>query len=336
MDDPELREKALAELCALYKEASQRGDAAQVERLAEAIRRVEAEVDAPDPPPAIALATLPVHERQLVEKLAEVDRLVAAQRWGEARDLLSTIDRSTLPVAVQPHILHGLAFAMAQAGEADRAMELLGNAIAEATAGYKDGLDRGDLAEAEHFSALIRALSGAGDAPEQLEMEKVGTGERLILAERWADARDVLASIDRSMLPEMNRPGILNNLAYATAQAGDQERAIELVTTAQKEAEAMGADYPQEKLPFFRGTHGIALSLAGRHEEAVALLAPLLEIEKPARARSVRAYYLGQSFRALGRTAEAARALEVAAAGEGPFVPRAEAALAECRRQGEA
>lgn len=336
MKDPKLREEALRELCALYKEATERGDTAQAARLAEAIRMVEADDDAAATPQAVALATLPVQERELVEKLTEVDKLVAAQRWAEARALLETIDRSKLPVAVQPHVLNGLAFVIAQGGDVQGAMELVGNAMMDANARYKAAYERGDLAEAEHFSALMRALSGVNDSPESLEMEKVGKGERLILSERWAEARDVLASIDRSLLPEMNRPGILNNLAYATAQAGDPERAIELVGKGLKEAEALGDTYPPEKLPFFRGTHGIALTLAGRHEDAIALLAPLLEIEKPPRARSARTYYLGQSLRALGRTAEATRALEVAAAGEGPFVERAKTALAALRTEPQA
>ncbi len=204
-------------------------------------------------------------------------------------------------------------------------------ALAELTARYKDAFQRGDLAQVEEVAALIRAASRAfvGDAPEAQEMEKVGQGERLILTERWAEARDVLASIDRSLLPRMNRPGVLNNLAYATAQAGDPERAIELILHALEEAEAIGADYPAEKLPFMRSTHAIALSLAGRHEEAVAILEPIVEIEKPVRARSTRAYFLAQSYRALGRTADAKRAFELAARGEGAFAKRAEEALAK-------
>lgn len=329
MNDPKV--EALAELNALLKEASARGDTAQAARLEQAIRMVEADTGAPGGPVNFDLATLPVQERQLIEKLTEADKLMAEQRWAEARDLLEAIDRSKLPVAVQPPILNGLVFAMAQAGEEQRAMELLGSVMQDASEKYKAAYERGDLAQAEHFSALMRAFSGAGDSPEQLEMEKVGQGERLILVERWAEARDVLASIDRSMLPQMNRPGILNNLAYATAQAGDPERAIELILQAQEEAKAIGASYPQEKLPFMRGTHGISLSLMGRDEDAVALLAPLVEIEKPVRARTARAYYLGQSLRALGRIAEAVPPFEIASKGEGPFAQRAEAALAELR-----
>lgn len=72
-----------------------------------------------------------------------------------------------------------------------------------------------------------------------------------------------------------------------------------------------------------RGTHGIALCLAGQHEEAILLLEPIVELPSPPRARAARAYHLGLSYRALGRTADAARAFESAASGDGPFAARA-------------
>jgi tetratricopeptide (TPR) repeat protein len=201
-------------------------------------------------------------------------------------------------------------------------------AAMEAQAKYEEAFARGDVAQAEQFSARMRALAG-GDSPAHQEMEKVGQGERLLLMERWAEARDVLATIDRSELPLLNRPGVLNNLAYATAQAGDPERAIELILNAMKEAEAIGADYPPDRLPFMRGTHAIALCLADKHEEAIAILETILPIEKPVRARSTRAYFLGRSYRALGRFPDAARVFKLAADGDGPFAKRAAEALAE-------
>jgi tetratricopeptide (TPR) repeat protein len=202
-------------------------------------------------------------------------------------------------------------------------------AAADLNARYREAFERGDVATAEQLSARMRDMSDV--SPASREMEKVGRGERLILMERWAEARDVLASIDRAVLPLMNRPGILNNLAYATALAGDPERAIEWILQAQEEAEAIGADYPREKLQFMRGTQAIALSLADKHEEAIAILEPLIAIEKPVRARSTRAYFLGRSYRAIGRTADAARAFELAAGGEGPFVEAAKGALGDDR-----
>lgn len=189
---------------------------------------------------------------------------------------------------------------------------------------YKEAFERGDHEEALRLRRLVRA--GLPDTPLTRVSELVGDGEALILRERWAEARDVLARIDRSLLPEVSRPGVLNNLAYATALAGEPARAAELARQAIEEAKAQGAAYPSEKRPFLRGTLGVALSLAGGHEEAIALLAPLLD-DGPKRAIAARAYHLGGSLRALGRFEEAQRAFTRGAAQDGPFAARCEDAL---------
>lgn len=215
--------------------------------------------------------------------------------------------------------------------------DMIDKLIAALHADYKAAFDRGDVETANKLSALIREASvklsdpELADSPLMREMEKVGKGERLLLTETWAEARDVLASIDRAVLPDMNRPGVLNNLAYATAQAGDPEKAIPLIEQARAEADRMGDDYPNEKRQFMRATHGIALSLAGRNEEAVALIEPVIAIENPKRARTTRAFYLAKSYAALGRADDAARMFELAAGGEGAFAPRAKEALAKLR-----
>jgi tetratricopeptide (TPR) repeat protein len=190
---------------------------------------------------------------------------------------------------------------------------------------YKEAFDRGDAEAARRIRTLVRA--GSSDGALTRESDKVGRGEMCLLNEKWAEARDFLAQVDRSLIPRKAQPGVLSNLAYATAQAGEPERAIALVRQALAEAEAQGAEYPAEKWPYLRGTHGVALGLAGHHDDAVAWLEPLIAIERPPRARSTRAYYLGQSYRALGRFAEAAKAYAVAAKADGPFADRARAAL---------
>jgi len=190
---------------------------------------------------------------------------------------------------------------------------------------YREAFDRGDAEEALRLRAIVRR--GLPDSELTRQSENVGLGELCLLNERWAEGRDFLAKVDRSLLPMKSRPGVLSNLAYGTAQAGEPERGITLVRQALAEAASLGAHYPQEKLPYLRGTHGVALGLAGHHEDAVSWLEPLIPIEHPPRARSTRAYYLGQSLRALGRFAEAASAYEIASKGAGPFADRARAAL---------
>lgn len=190
---------------------------------------------------------------------------------------------------------------------------------------YRAAFERGDVDALERARRLLRA--GLPDSAVMTHAELVGDGERLILQERWAEARDVLARIDRAQLPEVSRPGVLNNLAYATALAGEPARGAELARRAIEEAKAQGAAYPRERHPFLRGTLGIALSLAGEHEEAIALLEPLVA-DGPPRAIATRAFHLGQSLRALGRFDEAERALSRGAAQDGPFAERCRDALA--------
>lgn len=190
---------------------------------------------------------------------------------------------------------------------------------------YKAAFERGDVDELVRLRRLVHA--GLPTTPLTTQSELVGDGEMLILRERWAEARDVLAKIDRSVLPEQARPGVLNNLAYATALAGEPARAADLARQAIEEAKAQGASYPPEKHPFLRGTLGVALSLAGKHEEAIGLLEPLLDSGN-ARAIAARAFHLGGSLRALGRLEEAQRALSRGAAQEGPFAERCRDALA--------
>lgn len=213
-------------------------------------------------------------------------------------------------------LVPGGLFAMSAASVARR-MRLL--------ARYKDAFERGDTQEAMRIRRLVR--TGLPDTDLTRESEKVGQGELCLLQERWAEGRDFLAKVDRSLIPLKSRPGVLSNLAYATAQAGEPERGIALVRQALEEAEKQGASYPHEKWPYLRGTHGVALGLAGHHEEAASWLEPLIVIEHPRRARTIRAYYLGQSYRALGRFLEAAKMYELAAEGDGPFADRARAAL---------
>lgn len=189
---------------------------------------------------------------------------------------------------------------------------------------YKAAFERGDVDALARARRLLRA--GLPDSAVTTHSELVGDGELLILRERWAEARDVLAKIDRAVLPEVSRPGVLNNLAYATALAGEPVRGAELARQAIDEAKAQGASYPREKHPFLRGTLGVALSLAGEHEEAIALLEPLLG-EGPKRAIAARAFHLGGSLRALGRFEEAERAFGRGAAQDGPFAQRCRDAL---------
>lgn len=187
---------------------------------------------------------------------------------------------------------------------------------------YHEAFERGDADEVERIRDTIERLF-----PPTGPYKLIGEGEILILRERWAEARDVLEKIKREHLPMINRPGILNNLAYATAHAGDPEKAVELARTALAEAKRQGEKYPATKIVNIRGTLGIALSLAGRHTEAIETLEALKNESGSPRSRAVRAYFLGNSLRGAGRADRARSAYETAAGLDGPWADRARARM---------
>ena len=216
-------------------------------------------------------------------------------------------------------------------GEYDLALDAA--ALAEAKALHEAAVARGDTAVAQRLGETMRALSA--DAPESMEV--LANGLPLVDTKRWEEARDLLASLDRAQLPRVERPSALAILAHLNAMAGDGERATELVLDALREVEAMGADYPREKLVFLQGTHALALLLGGKADEVVALLRPLVAVDATNRVRAGHAYLLGMAYLALGREDEAKRLFENTAAGEAtPFVVRAKRALVGLERASEA
>jgi tetratricopeptide (TPR) repeat protein len=95
-----------------------------------------------------------------------------------------------------------------------------------------------------------------------------------------------------------------NNLAWSLAQIGDAERAIAV-------AEQALAGAPVWLAPYCLGTLGVAQLLAGRIQAAINTLREALGAgDGQARAQSIRAFYLGEALRGLGRFDEAASAYE--------------------------
>ena len=189
------------------------------------------------------------------------------------------------------------------------------------TKAYREAFERGDA----DALARIRAIL---DRHLPAPMRNVGLGEELLVRERYAEARDALARVARSELPLGSRPGILSNLAYATALAGDHARGVDLARQALEEASAQAGRYPDDKRASIQGTLGIALSLAARHEDAAATLAPLLDAPGTPRAKATHAHFLGASLRALGRVDEAMNAYAFSAARVSPWATRSRAAIA--------
>ena len=194
---------------------------------------------------------------------------------------------------------------------------------------YYDAFARGDADELAALGKLFRLFHP--DEDERAAHENMRLGEEMIIRKRWAEAQAALAKVDLDQFVSSSRAVILNNLAYATARSGNPEEALAIIERAYAEADKSPNERMVKALPSLRGTQGIALTLAGRHEEALPLLALGVE-DGSARSRSERWYWLGRVHRTLGREDDArdafAKAIELG--GEsGPCAEEAKAALAE-------
>ena len=191
---------------------------------------------------------------------------------------------------------------------------------------YNAAHEREDVDEIKRLKRLME-----GDDPVLTAFGRansdVGDAELLLAFERWAEARDLFATIDREALPALRRPGVLNELGYATAHAGEPGRAISVLEASLCEAEAQ-AGYPDEKMWVLRTRFGIGLSLAGRHEDAIEVLLHMVTSEaSDSRLWTAAHFFLACSLRASGNFDDAAVHLEAAADGDGRYVERAKAAL---------
>lgn len=191
---------------------------------------------------------------------------------------------------------------------------------------YYDAFARGD---ADELAALNRLFTlFYSDRDERRAHDTMRLGEEMIVRKRWPDAQAALEKVDLEWFPPHSRAVVLNNLAYATARNGNPVAALEIVERAYAEGDKAAGAKMTNALPSMRATHAIALTLAGRHEEAL----PLLELcvkEGTARSRNERLYWLGYVERMLGRDDEARIAFAQAIELGGPCTEEARAALAD-------
>lgn len=185
-----------------------------------------------------------------------------------------------------------------------------------------------DLEEAARLRRLID-----GEGPPRNRVEKnvrmLGEAEALLAVEKWAEARDLFATIDIDALVALAQPGVVSELGYATAHAGQPAEGVEHLLRAVAMAEAVPS-YPRGKRWFVDQRLGVALSLAGRHDEAIAVLDDVTSngLGEP-RPWTEALYFLARSLGAMGETEGSSEVMAVASSeGEGPFAARARAALA--------
>jgi tetratricopeptide (TPR) repeat protein len=123
----------------------------------------------------------------------------------------------------------------------------------------------------------------------------------LLVQHRWSDARAVLESIDRATLTPAEQASLDNNWAWLLAHDGATGEAVTLA----ERACAAASSLAERQRAFFHGTLGVALSLDGRHAQALKPLTLALELGGPKWAQAVRSLYLGESLWALVRIDEA-------------------------------
>jgi tetratricopeptide (TPR) repeat protein len=183
-------------------------------------------------------------------------------------------------------------------------------------------IQNGDVVEATRLRAIIEG-KGEPRSPAMRAMKRVGDAELLLDLEKWPEAAELFATIDVGLLPEIVRPGIVSELGYARAHAGDADRAAADLERAFALADAT-KDYPAGKRFHLVRRRGIALSLAGEHARAIELLAPLRDdFDGNAREWAEAFYFLGKSHAELDDPRAAGDAFITAVVGEGPFVGRA-------------
>ena len=133
---------------------------------------------------------------------------------------------------------------------------------------------------------------------------KITEAAILSLEEKYSDARRVLSEIVKAgPRLEVVRQ---NALAWCEAHDGAAETAVQ---SAEATLDRARLQYPA-LVPYCLGTLGAARVLAGKSGEAIEPLQKALAAGRPPRAQSIRAYYLGEAYRAGGRIDDALAAYE--------------------------
>jgi tetratricopeptide (TPR) repeat protein len=164
-----------------------------------------------------------------------------------------------------------------------------------------------------------------GGRPELREQLRAAIAEVLLIEERWVEARDALATVDRARLDRRLQAGLLNNLAWSTAHAGDPRGAVEIAERALAEARAAAS----ARTEAIRGTLGVAYALGDRPSDAIPILEGALRAGGTPRMQAIRAFFLGEARRARGEHQAAADAYRKAIATQraGKWTVRAQRAL---------
>lgn len=161
----------------------------------------------------------------------------------------------------------------------------------------------------EDIPAARRELEGLVDFYRWRAREVIKTYaiNILVLEARFQEALDGLHALDMRKLGEKGSTVVRSQIAWCTAQLGDPAKAADLIHSVLPQMETMGPDY----LASAHLALGLSNLLMGKAAEAV----PHLETAYTAASahtsrKATAAFYLGESYAALGNPSEARRAYQ--------------------------
>lgn len=181
-----------------------------------------------------------------------------------------------------------------------------------------DAHARGDADALAEVRRIWTSLGAKGPRAEALA--KMLEAEEHALREKWVEARDAFVAVDIGALPPAFGPNVQNWIAYATAQAGESLRGLQIIERAIAKSDDVNR-------PHLEQTRARILVLLGRPGVALSFLEESVKEDVHDRALNQRFYWLGLANEGLGNDDAARQAFERAAALEGPFKEKATKAL---------
>jgi tetratricopeptide (TPR) repeat protein len=162
----------------------------------------------------------------------------------------------------------------------------------------------------EDISAARRelaAMTGFWRSRGAAEVVKAYAVNILIMEDRYQEALTALQTIEVTRVRKSFAPVVASQIAWCTAQIGEPAKAIELCQSLLPEMESLGPEYSSSAHLIL----GTANHLLGNNSEAMLHLERAISNanECPSR-KSTAEFYLGESYSALGKIAEARRAYQ--------------------------
>jgi tetratricopeptide (TPR) repeat protein len=169
---------------------------------------------------------------------------------------------------------------------------------------YKEALAREDIQAAQHEQKLLVDFWKWSRGRETIKTYGINI---LILQERYKDALEQLQALDMKQIGKKGTPVITTQIAWCLAQLGEPEKAIELLQSSFPQMLIMGPRYASSA----NLVRGVCEFLMGRPSEAVPYLEQACSSAESGPSRkATAAFYVGESYFAVGSTSEARSAYQ--------------------------